>query len=187
MKEFCNRCNMMIPVKSMCFHWSQEHNIHINPNSSEQVCLFLTPETYQIGRYYFERNSLLYSYDDMNNSVINEAIFNNKASVIVTYNDIVHKINLRDMTIKNLSDSCCMGIKILDDYYLGYSFGDSIIYRKYIKDKINNNSYYLRTKYLEYLNGYIELANKTLSDSNITRTIDKMDSYDGVKTIYPID
>jgi hypothetical protein len=70
---------------------------------------------------------------------------------------------------------------------LGYSFGDSIIYRKYIKDKINNNSYYLRTKYLEYLNGYIELAKKTLSDSNITRTIDKMDSYDSVKTIYPID
>jgi hypothetical protein len=136
--------------------------------------LFLAPTTYQIGRYYFEKSGLLYSYDDMNNSVINEAIFNNKSSVIVTYNEIVHKIDLRDMTIKNLSESCCMGFKILSDYNLGYSFGESIIYRKYIKDKINNNYYYLRGEYLEYLNSYIELAKRELSDSKIIRTIKTM-------------
>jgi len=174
MSEICNRCNKMVSVKSMSYHWYDKHNIHINPNSSEQVCLFLSPTTYQIGKYYFEKSGLLYSYDDMNNSVINEAIFNNKSSVIVTYNEIVHKINLRDMTIKNLSDSCCMGIKILDDYNLAFCLGESIIYRKYIKDKINNNSYYLRGEYLEFLNSYIELANRELSDSKIIRKIKTM-------------
>jgi hypothetical protein len=168
----------MVSVKNMSYHWYYVHNIHINPNSSERVCMFISPETYQIGRFYFEKNGLLNGYDNINNSIINEAIFNNKGSVIVTYNEIIHKIDLRDMTIKNLSDSCCMGIKILDDYYLGYTLGDSIIYRKYIKDKINNNSYYLRAKYLEYLNDYIELAKKSLSDSNITRTIDSYDDID---------
>ena len=171
MSEICNRCNKIVSMKNMSYHWYDEHIIHINPTSSEQVCLFLSPTTYQIGRYYFEKNNLLYSYDDMNNSVINEAIFNNKSYVIVTYNEIIHKIDLHDMTIKNLSDSCCMGIKILSDYNLGYSFGESIIYRKYIKDKINNNSYYLRGEYLEYMNSYIELAKRELSDSNIIKNI----------------
>ena len=169
MSEICNRCNKMIPVKNMSYHWSYIHNIHINPPPSEQLCIFLSPASYHFGTYYFEKNSILYNYDSMNNSIINEAIFNNRGSVTVTYNEMLHKIDLRKMTIKNLSDSCCMGIKLLDDYNLAYSFGESIIYRKYIKEKINNNSYYLRSIYLDMLHTYIELANRELSNSNIVK------------------
>jgi len=147
------------------------HNIHNNPTPSEQTCAFLSPSTYNFGMYYFEKNNLLYNYDTMANSIINEAIFNNKKFVIVTYNDMIHEINLHRMTIKDLSDSCCMGIKILDDYNLGYSFGESIIYRKYIKDRIDNNSYYLRTIYLEMLHTYIELTKIELSNSKIIKAI----------------
>lgn len=64
-----------------------------------------------------------------------------------------------------------MGIKILDDYNLCYSFGESIIYRKYIKDRIDNNSYYLRTIYLEMLHTYIELTKIELSNSKIIKAI----------------
>lgn len=111
MSENCVICKKIIPIKYMSYHISDMHNIHNNPTPSEQTYCILSPSTYNFGMYYFEKNNLLYNYDTMANSIINEAIFNNKKFVIVTYNDMIHEINLHRMTIKIYQIVVAWGLK----------------------------------------------------------------------------